>query len=198
MSVTVWTTVFGTYHRFLGGWLEAAHGANPDRVLIVSDRPLNVDGDVIVAEPYGEFPEAHMRNVACESGHGWLWQIDVDDRIMPDALGVLEGRSCDVVQVGYQSTAGGIHIPTVVAHDLFLGGWNRYISGSPFTKDVWVRAGGFPHVAWSDWGFWRRCARIGAKFEAAGRACYVYREEPHDSLTGRYQDARHVAEVMEC
>jgi hypothetical protein len=198
VTVTVWTTVFGGYHRFLDGWLVAAHAAHPDRLLVVSDRTLSVNADVIVAEPYGEFPEAHMRNVACEAAKGWLWQIDVDDRIMPDALGVLEGRDCDVVQVGYRSTQGGIHIPTVVPHNLFLAGPNRYISGSPFTKDMWVRAGGFPHIAWSDWGFWRKCARAGGRFEAAGRACYIYREEPHDSVTGKYQDARHVREAMQC
>jgi hypothetical protein len=196
--VTVWTTVFGTYHRFLDGWLEAATQAGADRLLIVSDRPLDVPADVVVQEPQGAFPESFMRNVACKNGDGWLWQIDVDDRIMPDALEVLHGRDCDVVQVGYVTGKRGLCIPAVVPNARYLNSPNGYTSGSPFTKDVWERAGGFPDIAWSDWGFWRRCARVGARFEAAGRTCYVYRQDYADSLTGKYQDKRHVREAMEC
>lgn len=194
--VTVWTTVFGGYHRFLPGWLDAAAAARPDRLLIVSDRHLEVPADVIVAEPVGEFPEHRFRNIACEAADGWLWQIDVDDRIMPDAVGVLAGRTCDVVMAGFETTSGGRHVPEVLPHSDFLQGPNRYASGSPFTRDVWERAGGFPNIAFSDWGFWRRCARIGSTFEAAGRPCYWYRDEPEDSLTGRYTDPRHFADVM--
>jgi hypothetical protein len=198
VEVTVWTTVFGTYHRFLPGWLESARLAGPDRILVVSDRPLDVDVDVVVAQPEGRFPEAYMRNVACENGDGWLWQVDVDDRIMPDALRVLEGRECDIVQVGYVSTAGGHRNPTLTSNEQFLNnGHNEWMSGSPFTKDMWTRAGGFPDIAWSDWGFWRRCCRAGARVEAAGRPCYVYREDPSDSVTGRYQDAVHIVEALE-
>jgi hypothetical protein len=197
VEVTVWTTVFGRYHRFLPEWLECAERAGPGRILVVSDRPLDVAADVVVAEPQGRFPEAFMRNVACENGDGWLWQVDVDDRIMPDALQVLVGRDCDVVQVGYVSTAGGHRNPTLTSNEQYLANrHNEWMSGSPFTKDMWVRAGGFPDIAWSDWGFWRRCCRAGARVEAAGRPCYVYREEPSDSVTGRYQDSVHVAEAL--
>jgi hypothetical protein len=197
MDVTVWTTVFGRYHRFLDGWMENAVKAGPDRIMVVSDRPLDIAADVIVATPQGRFPEAYMRNVGCEAGDGWLWQIDVDDRIMPDALEVLAGRDCDIVQVGYVSTAGGRRLPTLTSNEQYLSlGHNEWMSGSPFTKDMWVRAGGFPDIAWSDWGFWRRCCRAGARVEAGGRVCYVYREEPHDSVTGGYQDDVHIAEAL--
>jgi len=195
--VTVWTTVFGTYHRFLDGWLDAALAAGPDRVLVVSDRVLRVPADVVVATPSGRFPEASMRNVGCEHSDGWLWQVDVDDRIMPDALGVLDGRDCDVVQVGYRSTRGPTPLPLPLTNEQFLGrDGNLWMSGSPFTKDMWVRAGGFPDVAWSDWAFWRRCCRAGARVEFARRPCYVYREEPDDSVTGRYQDPLHIREAL--
>ena len=197
MSVTIWTTVFGGYHRFLGGWLEAAEAANPDRILVVSDLRLKVSADVVVARPSGRFPEASMRNVACQNGDGWLWQIDVDDRIMPDALQVLKGRTCDIVQVGYVSTAGGRRLPTMTSNEQYLAQrHNEWMSGSPFTKDIWERAGGFPDIAWSDWGFWRRCCRAGAAVEAGGQVCYIYREEPHDSVTGRYQDPVHITEAL--
>ena len=198
MTVTVWTTVFGGYHRFLPGWLEAAEAANPDRILVVSDLRLKVSADVVVARPSGRFPEASMRNVACRNGDGWLWQIDVDDRIMPDALQVLNGRVCDIVQVGYVSTAGGRRLPTLTSNEQYLNNrHNEWMSGSPFTRDIFERAGGFPDIAWSDWGFWRRCCRAGAVVEAGGQVCYIYREEPDDSVTGRYQDERHITEALE-
>ena len=189
MDVTLWTTVFGDYHRFLDGWMEAAVKTNPDRLMVVSDRPLDIDADVIVRQPNSKYPYTSMLNYgAAECGDGWVWRIDVDDRILPDALQVLEGRDCDIVVVGLESTKGYTNIPRVVNHDKFLVGGNRYTAGSPFTKDIWERAGGFPDIAHCDWGFWRRCAKLGARFEAAGRVCYVYREEFHDSLMGMYAD----------
>lgn len=194
--VTVWTTVFGRYHRFLPDWLSAVEAAEPARVLVVSDRMLSLPVDVVVVRSSSEFPEAEMRNVACRESDGWLWQIDVDDRILPDALRALEGRVCDVLQVGYQSSAGHVYVPSVAPNDEYLKHPNCYTSGSPFTKDIWERAGGFPNIAFSDWGFWRRCARAGAHFEEAGQVCYWYREEPQDSLTGKYLETRHVAEAM--
>lgn len=195
--VTVWTTVFGDYHRFLEGWLDAAKAANPDRILIVSDRDLQVSADVVVATPSGRFPEASMRNVACENGDDWLWQIDVDDRILPDVLGTLDGRDCDVMQVGYCSTRGVQPLPQPLSNKQYLAARkNMWTSGSPFTKDIWIRAGGFPDIAWSDWGFWRRCCRADARVEFPNVHGYIYREEPQDSVTGKYQDARHVYEAM--
>jgi hypothetical protein len=125
-----------------------------------------------------------------------VWRIDVDDRIMADALSVLDGRDCDVVMVGIVSTKDSVYIPSVVPHEQFLSGKNRYISGSPFTKEMWVRAGGFPDIAHCDWGFWRRCAKLNARFEAAGRVCYLYRDERESSLMGEYADPKHDAEAM--
>ena len=197
MDVTLWTTVFGDYHRFLDGWMEAAAQTNPDRLMVVSDRPLNIEADVIVRQPNSRYPYTSMLNYgaeACEDG--WVWRIDVDDRIMADALSVLHGRDCDVVMVGIVSTKDSVYIPSVVPHEQFLAGKNRYISGSPFTKETWVRAGGFPDIAHCDWGFWRRCAKLNARFEAAGRVCYLYRDERESSLMGEYADPKHDAEAM--
>jgi glycosyltransferase involved in cell wall biosynthesis len=187
--ITVWTTVFGNYHHFVDEWLDSVVCANPDRVLVVSDRSLNIDAEVLVAEPIGPHPEAVFRNIACRHAeNGWLWQIDVDDRILPDALSVLDGRDCDVVQVGLvaMDNENWKIIPSVRSNaDYLSNDDNSYTAGSPFTKDVWERAGGFPYIGYNDYGFWRRCARIDAKFEFANKVCYMYRTQWDDSLTGK-------------
>lgn len=189
VSVTLWTTVYGTYHRFVDGWLEAARQAGADRLLIVSDRPLDVDADVVVAQPSGAYLYPSLLNVACEHMDGWTWRMDVDDRILPGVVRMLEGRDCDVLQVGLQGTRGAVNIPQALPNEQMLAlRYNPYRASSAFTTDVWRRAGGFPDIAHCDWGFWRRCARIGARFEASGEVAYIYREEPEDSLVGLYAD----------
>jgi hypothetical protein len=187
--ITLWTTVFGDYHRFVDAWMDAAVNANPDRILVVSDRALNIDVEVIVSEPIGPHPEVVFRNMACRHAEdGWLWQMDVDDQILPDAMTVLENRNCDVVQVGWvaQHDENQKGFPKVQSNEDYLADSANFLSiGSPFTKDVWQRAGGFPYIAYNDYGFWRRCARVGAKFEFANQVCYKYRMEWEQSLTGK-------------
>ena len=87
-------------------------------------------------------------------------------------------------------------VPTIVPHEHYLAGPNRYVAGSPFTKDIWLRAGGFPDIAHCDWGFWRRCAKLNARFEAANRVAYLYRDEREDSLMGEYADDVYNLEAM--
>lgn len=199
MGVTVFTTCFGTYDRFLPGWLDAAVACGADEVLVVADRMLPVPDGVRlhVATTGFTYREAGLRNVAVEvATHDWVWQIDVDDRIMPDALEVLDGQTADVVQVGYVRSDGWVHVPQVMSNANYLAsGGNSYVSGSPFRRTLNVK---FPDLAWSDWGFWRLAARSGATFAAAGRACYFYRMDWADSVTGIYTDPQHVIDVLSC
>jgi hypothetical protein len=200
VGVTLWTTCFGTYGRFLDGWQDAALQAGADEVLVVSDVPRPVSDGVrlLVASTPFQYQEAGLRNVACEhASEDWLWQIDVDDRILPGAASMVEGQTAGVVQVGYIRSDGFEYVPRALRADVYLNcEGNPYVSGSPFTREAYLLSGGFPDVAWSDWGLWRRMARAGVAVAAAGRVAYLYRWEPHDSVTGLYGDPRHVAEVL--
>ena len=200
MAVTLWTTCFGSYGRFLDGWIDAAMRSGADEILVASDteRPVPDGVRLEVVDTDFRFREAGFRNEACGlAEHEWLWQIDVDDRIVPDAASMLEGQSSGVVQVGYQRSDGQVYIPSVIANERYLAsGGNSYVAGSPFTRKALEVAGGFPDVALSDWGLWRKMARAGVTFAASGRIAYLYRWEPHDSLTGVYTDPQHVADVM--
>jgi hypothetical protein len=200
MAVTLWTTCFGSYGRFLDGWIDAAMRSGADEILVASDTPRPVPDGVRleVVDTDFRFREAGFRNEACAlAEHEWLWQIDVDDRIVPDAARMVEGHTAGVVQVGYQRSDGPIYIPGVIANERYLAsGGNSYVSGSPFTREAFEASGGFPDIAWSDWGLWRRMARAGVTFAAANQVAYWYRWEPHDSVTGIYTDPQHVAEVL--
>jgi hypothetical protein len=201
MGVTLFTTCFGTYDRFLPGWLDAALVSGADEVLVVADRVLPVPDGVRlhVASTDFRFVEAGLRNVACEEAReGWLWQIDVDDRILPGAVRLLEGQTADVVQVGYERSDGMMYVPGVIPNaDYLASGGNCYVSGSPFRATLFESVR-FPDIAWSDWGFWRLAARAGATFAAAWEVAYRYRWEPHDSVTGIYTDPQHIVEVLAC
>jgi glycosyltransferase involved in cell wall biosynthesis len=199
MGVTLFTTCFGGYGRFLPGWLDAAAESGADEVLVVSDivRPVPSDVRLVVSSTDFRFREAGFRNAACRfASQKWLWQIDVDDRIVPDAVQLLAGHDADIVQVGYVRTDGMTYVPDVIPNVEFLAsGGNPYVSGSPFRASLFAQVQ-FPDVAWSDWGFWRLAARAGARFAAAGQVGYVYRWEPHDSVTGVYTDPQHIRDVL--
>jgi len=200
VGVTLWTTCFGSYGRFLDGWLDAALQAGAGEVLVVSDivRPVPAGVRLVVTSTDFKFREAGFRNTACEyAEHDWLWQIDVDDRIAPGAARMVEGHTAGVVQVGYHRSDNMIYIPPAIPNERYLSsGGNCYVSGSPFTRQAFEVSGGFPDIAWSDWGLWRRMARAGVTFAAANEVAYWYRWEPHDSVTGIYTDPQHVADVL--
>ena len=199
MGVTLFTTCFGEYGRFLDGWLEAAVQSGADELLVVSDvpRPVRDGVRLVVSSTDAVYRESGFRNIACEHGReDWLWQIDVDDRVFPGATKMVDGVEADVLQVGYHRSDGFVHIPRVIPNDQYLrSGGNSYVSGSPFRRTLFDQVQ-FPDVAWSDWGFWRLAARAGATFAAAGEAAYRYRWEPGDSVTGLYSDPKHIRDVL--
>jgi len=200
VGVTLWTTCFGSYGRFLDGWVEAAVESGADELLVVSDivRPVPDGVRLVVSSTDFRFREAGFRNTACRyAAHDWLWQIDVDDRILPGMARLVDGVTAGVLQVGYVRSDGFQYVPPALSPEEYLGwGGNPYVSGSPFTRDAFDRSGGFPDVAWSDWGLWRRMARARVASAAAGVVAYRYRWEPHDSVTGLYGDPQNVADVM--
>jgi len=200
VGVTLWTTCFGNYGRFLDGWTDAALQAGADEILVVSDivRPVPESVRLVVTSTDFEFREAGFRNTACEfAEHDWLWQIDVDDRILPGAARLVDGVTAGVLQVGYIRSDGFQYVPPALPADDYLRwGGNPYVAGSPFTRQAFQASGGFPDIALSDWGMWRRMARAGVAVASAGVVAYQYRWEPHDSLTGVYTDSQHVADVL--
>jgi len=121
----------------------------------------------------------------------------VDDRILPGMARLVDGVTAGVLQVGYIRSDGFQYVPPALAPDEYLQwGGNPYVSGSPFTRAAFELSGGFPDIAWSDWGLWRRMARQRVEVASAGLVAYRYRWEPHDSVTGLYADPRHVAQVL--
>ena len=192
--VTIWTTCFGNYARFLPDWCEAALAAGPDDILVIADRELPVPTGVRleVHDVPRKFPEAQLRNIAvsrCETE--WVWPIDVDDSIYPDALGALSGKDCEVIQVGFVASNGWHYIPEVIPNEDYLKlDHNPYVSGSPFRKRIFETVN-YPSIAFSDWGLWRKAARAGFAFEADPEPRYRYRWEPGNSLSGKYIASRH-------
>jgi hypothetical protein len=70
---------------------------------------------------------------------------------------------------------------------------NHVMGTSWFTKDIWVRTGGYPNVYWSDWAFWWKCHVHGAKwFKPAGVQMLV-----NDIRTNRISSDSHIEADLE-
>lgn len=105
----------------------------------------------------------------------WCCCVGVDDMLTPNALAYLTA-ACVAgaeVQVWDHQESGG-----TVRHGAWLPfgliGNNTVHGSCPFTRDLWFRVGGFPEVAWCDWGLWLRCAAAGARVHHSGHVGVVW------------------------
>ena len=180
VSVAVVTCVYGEDHaRFLPAWIESVLGMNrqPGEILVATDRDYEIPGArVIVSACTWRHPQAYYHQQAVLAAEtDWVWIMGVDDTVLPDALDGIEGVGADVWQMGYLRSDGLHHIPPklTAAEYLALDG-NPFVGASAVRADAFRRCGGFPDVAFEDWGLWRRMARAGCSFESSGRAHFNY------------------------
>jgi len=119
----------------------------------------------------------------------WVSCVGVDDVLQADALADL--AAADAV---------GAEVMLWDHHDgeqRRRGRWSPYamlrdnlVHGScPFRRSLWRRVGGFPRVAWADWGFWLRCAAADAIVHRSDRVGVLWdRGEGRDTFTQQAAD----------
>lgn len=195
MTVTIFASCYGNYGKYAKRWYEAieAMTVKPDAILVATDKPLKLPKAVEQHIP-GFFSAAvdqtyrtplYNNWAISYSETDWLWRCDFDDQMIPDAIEKAKLVDCDVYHGGYINQHGTEYVPgRVSATSVLKSTFNPIASGSAFTRDIWERSGGFPAIAYDDWGFWRRCARQKAKFKAANRVTYTYDHHPETSLSG--------------
>lgn len=204
MSVTVVTCIFGEGRdHFLPGWIEATLAAGPDDVIVASDHSRKVTGDVrqYVSSPTPDWrwPIAwHWNRAFGFARTEWVWIMGVDDRIRPDALRLLEGRDEDVLQVGYHRDSDDMqYIPGARPEAAILAAPDNGLVGCvPLRRAAWEAVGGFPDVAFEDWGMWRRMARAGCRFGWIDAVAYDYHWDPGSNATTQYMNPANIAEAL--
>ena len=94
----------------------------------------------------------------------WCCTVGVDDMLTPDALRHLPDAmrvGAEIMAWDHQEENGAVYVSTWEPYRLLR--YNTLTGSSPFTRGIWSHCGGFPDVAWCDWGFWLRCASVGAR-----------------------------------
>lgn len=157
--------------------------------------------DTLSAACMWRHPQAYYQHFAIELVETeWVWLVDADDLVMPDALRGLEDVEADVWQVGFRRSDGELYLPPQISNEEYLASWrNVYTAGSMIRTEAYHQAGGFRDLALQDWALWRSLAEAGAVFQASDRAHYHYMRHPYTrGETELTMDARpgHVAEMM--
>lgn len=202
MTFTVVSTLWGDkYDAYVPEWLDSVEPLGADAVIVATDRRRNFAGWVeqVVAEPGGRFPAPFYLNLACERAvTKVLWICDMDDRIKPDAVDILDD-SVDIVGAGYQRSDGFVYIPEQFTNvDMLAMSWNPIPASSPFKREVW-QANPYPDIAHQDWGFWRKAMRAGFTYKTSGRVVYDYAWHPESSLSGTHANNNiAVSEALSC
>jgi hypothetical protein len=190
----------GWYEEYIGEWFEACLVAQPDQIVLVSDRIRSVPSGVTlrVVEPSNQkYPIPYFSNKAVEAlDTEWCWNMDIDDLIRPGALWEIGVVDADVYVSGMRTSEGVKHIPRGLDWQKVWGSKANYVpAGSAFKKWLWEKIGGYPDIGFHDWGLWRLMAKEQARFATSGQILYDYRTD-HVSVSDSFDVKLFTAEVM--
>ena len=130
---------------------------------------------LFVLDPPGRWPVPFYNNAAVRlAAHEWVWRCDVDDLMHPRAFEVFANARHYRDDAFRPFDAPGTVLSTI---DILVGGnqiwrpdrvdpayvvaaeFNALVSSSGFRKSAWAEVGGYPDIAYDDWGLWRLLAR---------------------------------------
>jgi hypothetical protein len=141
----------------------------PDEVSFLNEWPCQV---AVCQHPNIE----RMINVAAlKSKTTWLSPCGVDDRYRPEAFNDLADMTDDVgvVSVGVITT-GNERIAARPGQNMLDGNSCGVLGPSYVRRSLWEQIGGYDDVfIISDWAFWIKAAKFGAKFWMSSRFTHV-------------------------
>lgn len=171
-GVTIISCLYGDgFTQFVPRWHQAIQNLNQT----VDVRLELEDGDCewIHPEPF-YLNRAWMKTIS-----EWIWIVNVDDIVLPDALDGIDDVEADVWLTGFVRDDGVTHISKPLPNaDYLASDTNGYAAGSLVRRSALHRVGGFRDVAFQDWDLWRRLAADGATFSSSGRVNYRYSQHP--------------------
>ena len=194
--VAVWGEPGNRYSRFVSRWWDAIAAMKPrpaEVVVVHSDpEPLGLlaaapDGIPVVAVPFAGSHAAMCNAGVRAASQPWCSTIGVDDCYCPDALGLLgaaDAIGADVMVWNHRERDSD-HVWECFWSSRHLRRCNTVQGASPFRKALWERVGGFPDLAWFDWGFWLMAAKHDAMALNTNRIGVIFDAgHSHDTFSG--------------
>jgi cellulose synthase/poly-beta-1,6-N-acetylglucosamine synthase-like glycosyltransferase len=194
-EITVVTTVWGAYGRFLGEWAASVAGQTvpPSAVVIAELGGCAAEAEqaatlirsrgtaaTVVSEPFNGMGQARNTAVAA-SATDWVMHLDADDLLLPGALALVAPLTdrADVVSLATRYPSGRVRSFSRVSARTILSGRVGCFSCSPFRRSFWERspyqtlAGPLDYV---DALLWVGFARLGARFVGTTEPGFTYRQ----------------------
>ena len=202
-DVTIITAVYGDkYDHFIDGWSEAINNLTiaPKRVICAGDRLRHINAEQIVSQPAVGWKWRspwYWNSAARSTDTEWIWVLDIDDRIKPDALENLMEQTCDIWLVGMNVNGAENYLPPRLTNEQIASSEHCYFCcGSPIRR-LWWQKNPYRDLAFTDWAMWRTSAKMGARFEWANKVAYYYRKDFNNSMSGWADaDANNRAEIL--
>lgn len=195
IDVTLITAVYGEdkYFDYVKQWVDAVENLNPKpkKIMVATDNvnkliPLPLGYTIVNMKDKDEFvwrSPYYWNECARLVDTEWIWVLDIDDTFVSDALTMLNTDK-DVVAVGIRIDKDTSYIPYPMNGIEIADGSVCYLNcGSPIRKSWWKKVGGYPDIALTDWGMWRKLARAGATFNFPNKIGYNYRKDNRGSMS---------------
>ena len=198
MTVAVVTVAYGEkYRAHLKEWAQAVAALvrQPNEVIIATDdtadallQTLDLECAVKIFQPvpaHRRHPQIYANRAIEYANTEWICRLDVDDRIYPHALNLIDTCETDVLCFGISVNGErNLQPPPVTAAEILACPHNLLFAGSPFRKAAWEKTPGYQDMLYDDWRFWRDLASIEATFTPTGTIDYEYRWSPDSSTYG--------------
>lgn len=200
MNLTVTTSAWGDYARFLPDWAESiTRQTVPPAEVVILDAGCHFVRHVdnahqllteagiparIVRAPYSGMGAA--RNAAVEATvTEWVMHLDADDILLPTALEDVTALSdeADVVSLGALRDGHPVCFPHITREQI-LARKHGCFSCSPFRRRFWEQRPWHTRNDFIDSVFWVGLAHLGARFAGTSRPGFVYRQH-EDSFSHR-------------
>lgn len=169
MSICLYTTAWGDYWEKYGKvWTEHINKLSPapDKVIIISDRLIESEYEVIVVDLPDKYQINYFRNVAVQnSSCHWVVGIDLDDKPYTDILSIAD-YDYDVCTYSLD-LSDGRHEPCRKDRwdNLFeLDSYEYPMAGSSLIKTETIKkVGGYPMAWHEDAALWIKLRAINAR-----------------------------------
>ena len=189
-DVTIITAIYGDkYDQYIEGWSEAIDNLTiqPKRIICASDRVRDIRAERIVSQPAPGWiwkSPWYWNSAAEMTDTEWIWVLDIDDRIKPDALEGLMEQTCDIWLMGMHTNGAEVYLPPHLTNEQIATAEHCYFCcGSPIRRSWW-KQNRYRDLAFTDWAMWRTSAKMGASFAWANKMGYTYRKDFANSMSG--------------
>jgi hypothetical protein len=189
-DVTIITAIYGDkYDQYIEGWSEAIDNLTiqPKRIICGSDRLRDIRAERVVSQPAPGWvwkSPWYWNSAADMTDTEWIWVLDIDDRIKPDALEGLMDQTCDIWLMGMHTNGAEVYLPPHLTNEQIATAEHCYFCcGSPIRRSWW-KQNRYRDLAFTDWAMWRTSAKMGASFGWANKMGYTYRKDFNNSMSG--------------